>query len=93
MAYRIELKPAAKRQAARLPHEQRAALGQLIKALGSDPRTRGVEAVRGRPGVLRARVGDYRVLFKVNDGQRLVTVGRIALRGRVYQRLRDLHFD
>jgi mRNA-degrading endonuclease RelE of RelBE toxin-antitoxin system len=43
--------------------------------------------------VLRARVGDYRVLFKVDDGQGLVSVGRIALRGRVYKRLRDVRFD
>jgi mRNA-degrading endonuclease RelE of RelBE toxin-antitoxin system len=43
--------------------------------------------------VLRARSGDYRVLFKVDDVRRVVVVGRVALRGRVSKRLSDLRWD
>lgn len=93
MNYRVELRPAADREYARLSPDARTAVLALLRDLGIEPRRRGVAAVRGRPGVLRARVGDFRVLFKVDDGQRLVSVGRIALRGRVYKRLRDVRFD
>ena len=93
MSYRVELRPAADREYARLSPDVRAAVLTMLRDLGIEPRRRGVAAVRGRPGVLRARVGDYRVLFKVDDHQRVVSVGRIALRGRVYKRLRDVRFD
>lgn len=93
MSYRVELRPTADREYSRLSPEARTAVLTLLHDLGVEPRRRGVVAVRGRPAVLRARVGDYRVLFKVDDGGRLVSVGRIALRGRVYKRLRDVRFD
>ena len=93
MSHRVELRPTADREYARLAPDARAAVLTLLHDLGIEPRRRGVAAVRGRPGVLRARVGDYRVLFKVDDGQGLVSVGRIALRGRVYKRLGDVRFD
>jgi mRNA interferase RelE/StbE len=93
LSYRVELRPTADREYSRLSPDARSAVLTLLHDLGIEPRRRGVAAVRGRPGVLRARVGDYRVLFKVDDGERLVSVGRIALRGRVYKRLRDVRFD
>ena len=93
MSYRVELRPTADREYSRLSPDARTAVLTLLHDLGVEPRRRGVVAVRGRPGVLRARVGDYRVLFKVDDGGRLVSVGRISLRGRVYKRLRDVRFD
>ena len=93
MTYRVELRPTADREYSRLSPEARTAVLTPLRDLGVEPRRRGVVAVRGRPGVLRARVGDYRVLFTVDDGRRLVSVGRIALRGCVYKRLRDVRFD
>ena len=93
MSYRVELRPTVDREYSRLSPDARTAVLTLLHDLGVEPRRRGVVAVRGRPGVLRARVGDYRVLFKVDDGRRLVSVGRISLRGRVYKRLRDVRFD
>jgi len=93
LSYRVELRPSVDREYSRLSPDARTAVLTLLHDLGVEPRRRGVVAVRGRPGVLRARVGDYRVLFKVDDGRRLVSVGRISLRGRVYKRLRDVRFD
>ena len=33
------------------------------EALGTDPRPAGATMVKGMPGVMRIRVGDYRVLY------------------------------
>lgn len=93
MRYGVQVQPAADREFACLPlRTQRAVMGAFHE-LEADPRHRGVTALRGQRGVLKVRVGDYRVLFKVDDTQRLVIVGRIAPRGRVYKRLSDLRFD
>jgi mRNA interferase RelE/StbE len=83
--YRVELKPAAKRQAERLPHPIQAALSGLVVRLQSDPRFRGVRPVKAIPGSLRARLGDYRVIFEVDDARRLVTITRIARRDKAYK--------
>jgi mRNA interferase RelE/StbE len=83
--YRVELKPAAKRQADRLPHPTRVALGRLVVRLQSDPRFRGVRSVKAIPGSLRARLGGYRVIFEIDDARRLVTITRIAPRDRAYR--------
>jgi len=93
MSHRVELRPAADREFARLSPELKATVLALLRDLGVEPRRRGVAAVKGKPGVLRARVGDHRILFKIDDRRHVVSVGRIALRDRVYRRLRDLRFD
>jgi mRNA interferase RelE/StbE len=56
-----------------------------IDGLAADPRPRGVVKLAGRDDY-RARVGDYRVVYAVDDDERLVVVARIAHRREVYRR-------
>ena len=93
MSYRIDLRSIAERELARLPPREQRGVRAALRELEAEPRHHGVAPVRGRRGVLRARSGDYRVLFKVDDVRRVVVVGRVALRDRVYKRLSDLRFD
>jgi mRNA interferase RelE/StbE len=60
-------------------------LRAAIDALAAEPRPRGAEKLAGRDGY-RIRVGDYRVVYAVDDGDRLVLVARIAHRREVYRR-------
>ncbi len=55
-----------------------------IKQYASDPNsmTNNVRALKGREGILRLRVGDWRVLFK--EGV-VIDVIRIAPRGAAYE--------
>ena len=78
MDYRIDVRPVAKRQLTRLPESVRIEVARLIDTLGADPRPRGVKPVVGRPGVLRARSGNYRILFTIDDRRRVVVIGRVA---------------
>jgi mRNA interferase RelE/StbE len=43
-----------------------------------------VKKLTGRPGY-RLRVGDWRVIYELDDGLRILAVERIAPRGEVYQ--------
>lgn len=56
-----------------------------IDALAEDPRPRGATKLAGRDDY-RIRVGDYRVVYAVDDAARLVIVARIAHRREVYRR-------
>jgi len=46
-----------------------------------------LEKLRGREGEgWRVRVGDYRILYTVDEADRVVSVYRIAYRARAYRR-------
>lgn len=89
MAYQIELLPAAARTLRKLPREAQRRIAPLIEALAKDPRPAGATALQGEPaGVLRVRVGDYRILYQVDDQDRRVLVVTLGHRREVYRRRR-----
>lgn len=85
VTYRVELRPAAVRALRKIDHSQRARVEGAITLLAQDPRPPGARALRGRPG-LRVRVGDYRVIYTVDDGVLLVVVVTLGHRRDVYGR-------
>ncbi len=56
-----------------------------IDALSTEPRPRGAVKLAGRDD-FRIRVGEYRIVYAVDDAERLVLVARIAHRREVYRR-------
>jgi mRNA interferase RelE/StbE len=76
--YRILFKPSAERAFLALPRDIQKRLDKRLLALRDNPRPPGVKALIGAPGVLRLRVGDYRVLYEVHDAELIVLVRGIA---------------
>lgn len=56
-----------------------------IDALASDPRPHGCRQLKGGSGEMRIRVGDYRVIYDVNDGEVVILVLAIGHRSEVYR--------
>lgn len=56
-----------------------------IDALASDPRPHGCRQLKGGSGEMRIRVGDYRVIYDVNDGEVVILVLAIGHRSKVYR--------
>jgi mRNA interferase RelE/StbE len=56
-----------------------------IDGLAGEPRPRGAVRLAGRDD-FRIRVGDYRIVYAVNDQERLVLVARVAHRRDAYRR-------
>jgi mRNA interferase RelE/StbE len=83
--YEVVVLPAAARQFRRLQGAVRDRVRAVIDGLQADPRPVGCAKLAGR-GDYRVRVGEYRVVYAVDDDQRLVIVGRIAHRRDVYRR-------
>ena len=85
MTYDVQTHSAALRELHKLP---RPALGDAIKAmigLVSDPRPHGARALVGEPtGTMRVRLGDYRIVYVVNDAARAIVVYRVAHRREAY---------
>jgi mRNA interferase RelE/StbE len=84
---RVELAPAAQRQLQKLPPGDAARLRGPILALAIDPYPPGVAKVVGTD-FWRLRVGDLRVIYFVDDPERLVVVLRVARRSEsAYRRI------
>ena len=76
---RVELAPAAQRQLRRLPPGDAARLRGPILALAIDPRPPGATKLAGTD-FWRLRVGDLRIVYHIEDDDRLVIALRVARR-------------
>lgn len=84
MTYRIELRPAAARALRKLDPAQRHRIQGAIALLAMDPRPPASRPLRVRPA-WRVRVGDYRVIYTIEDDVLLVVVVTLGHRREVYK--------
>ena len=78
-----------KRELARIPQPDRDRIAKALRSLADAPRPYGIKQLS--PGVYRLRVGNYRVIYRVLDEERLVIVGRVCRRSeRTYRQWRQL---
>lgn len=87
MTYAVEVSPTADKQINSLDKEIRKRIFKALAAIKTNPRPGGVKALTGHPGVLRKRVGDYRIVYTVNDGRLVVWVVAVSHRSSIYQGL------
>ena len=83
--YRIQIRPAAVRALRKLDPGMRKRVQGVIALLALDPRPPSARALTGRPG-LRVRVGDYRIIYTVQDDVLLVVVVTLGHRRDAYDR-------
>jgi len=83
--HRVELRPAAAKALRKLDPQVRGRIQGAIALLAQDPRPPAARALQGRPG-LRVRVGDYRIIYTVQDDILLVVVVTLGHRGEIYER-------
>ena len=84
-AYRIEVAPRAVRELRALPQAVRRRVGRRILALARDPRPYGSRKLEGMEDLYRLRVGDYRVVYRIEDGVLLVLIVRVRHRRDAYR--------
>jgi len=87
MKFRIEFLASAEKEFLRLPKPDRQRVGQRIDALSIDPRPPGSAKMSGHKNLWRIRVGDYRVVYSIEEIPRVVSITRVAHRREVYRGL------
>lgn len=85
--YEIQFDAKAAKLLRKLDRHVQSRLVVAIAALGLDPRPQGVKALTGHPGLLRIRVGDYRVVYRIDDGKLIVLVVQLGHRSDIYDLL------
>lgn len=86
-AYAVEARPRVRKALRQLDAVTRKDVLAAMRALGDDPRPAGAATLKGHRPWLRIRAGDYRVIYVVDDGARVVTVAVVGHRRDVYRGL------
>lgn len=85
MRYRIEFVKQAAKQFKKLSSQDRQRLKPKIDALIQDPRPNGVVKLFGQDNLYRIRVGDYRVIYSLQDNHLLILVLKIGHQRDIYR--------
>jgi mRNA interferase RelE/StbE len=84
VTHRIEIAPAAVRQLRKLAPTARRRVQAAVELLALQPRPNGAKKLVGGDGEWRARTGDYRIVYEINDEVLLVLVVAVGHRREVY---------
>lgn len=83
-SYRVALASSAEKELSALPKKAIARIVSRLEALQITPRPPGCKKLKGGDREWRIRVGDYRIVYLIDDRVRTVDVTRIAHRREVY---------
>ncbi|MBC7568270.1 MAG: type II toxin-antitoxin system RelE/ParE family toxin [Spirosoma sp.] len=84
MSYTITFKKSASKQLRKLPKAVLANVASAVDDLANEPRPDSCKKLKGTDDVYRIRVGDYRVLYTVDDSIITVEVIKVGNRKDVY---------
>ncbi|MDO4439222.1 MAG: type II toxin-antitoxin system RelE/ParE family toxin [Eubacteriales bacterium] len=85
MKYTIDIKKRAEKFIIKLPKPEKE---RVLKAIYQLPEGEDIRQLKGKKnkGLLRLRVGDYRIIYSVDNGKLIVYVIDAGNRGEIYNR-------
>lgn len=87
MSYQLIITDRATRQLARLPKSDQRRIDRRIVSLTENPRPPGCVKIAGQENLWRVRVGDYRIVYAIDEKGRIVIVSMVGHRRDVYRNL------
>jgi mRNA interferase RelE/StbE len=84
-SYRVELTRSAEKDLRRIDRSRVVSLYEAIERLVDDPRPHGSKKLVGADRTYRIRVGDYRIVYEIEDKVLVVLVIRVAHRREAYR--------
>ena len=83
MKYQIKIEKDAQKFLKKLPHPDET---RVLKAIAKLPDEGDRKQLKGHPRFFRLRVGNYRIIYTVDNGQLIVRVVDAGNRGQIYNR-------
>ena len=83
--YEVQFKASAAKEFRKLTLDVRGRVQKAIDGLKTDPRPAGMKKLAGETNLYRIRVGDYRIIYEIDDSSQLIVVTRVRHRRDVYQ--------
>lgn len=85
LPYTIEFLRSAQKEYEALEIKLRSRIRKAIDGLIVNPRPRTSKKLEGEDHYYRLRVGDYRIVYHIDDKIRIVLIERVRHRGDVYR--------
>ncbi|MBI4701818.1 MAG: type II toxin-antitoxin system RelE/ParE family toxin [Deltaproteobacteria bacterium] len=85
MKYELRIRPAARRALEALPRQALSRVDGKILALAGEPRPHGCGKLAGSADRYRIRVGEWRVVYAIDDPAGVVSVLAVGHRREVYR--------
>ena len=83
--YEVLIERTAERDLRSLPNTLFDRIVPRIKALAEAPRPPGCHKLAGSKNNWRIRIGDYRVLYEIDDARKRIRIFRVRHRREVYR--------
>ncbi len=83
--YEVVVERRAERDLNRLPRDLFDRVIRAVKSLADNPRPQGSSKLTGSENDWRLRIGDYRVLYEIDDPSQAVRVMRVRHRREAYR--------
>jgi mRNA interferase RelE/StbE len=87
MNYQIKILNHAKRQVKSISKYVQEQIKITIKNLGDNPRPVGVIKLSGKQDLYRVRVGDYRIIYQIEDNVLLIIIVSVGHRREIYRNM------
>ena len=86
MSYQIIIRKKAVKELEALPKKTNENIVQAIDSLTENPRPNGCKKLKGEEETLwRIRVGNYRIIYSIEDSIRIIDIRRIGHRRDIYE--------
>jgi mRNA interferase RelE/StbE len=85
VSYTVSIRHQAQKELADVSPPFRTQILRKLSALADDPRPPTCTMLRGAEGIWRIRIGDYRVLYEIDDSAKTVIILKIAHRREAYR--------
>ncbi len=86
MSYQIKIRRQALKELGRLSAQVNTKISHAIDLLANDPRPEGCKKLKGEKEYLwRIRVGDYRIIYQIQDTIQVVEIRKIGNRKDIYR--------
>jgi len=83
-SYKIVIKRSAAKEIEKIPKAHRKRIVSKIEGLSTEPRPPGVKKLSGEEKY-RIRLGEYRILYRIDDSIITITVVKVGNRKDVYR--------
>ncbi|PSL19866.1 type II toxin-antitoxin system RelE family toxin [Dyadobacter jiangsuensis] len=83
--YKVSIKNSALKEIQQIPKDFRIKIIETIDSLANNPRPGGVKKLENFRNSYRVRVGQYRIVYEIEDRQLVVEVIKVGNRKEVYR--------
>ena len=83
-SYSVEFKPSARKELDSLSDPLSMRIIEKIDTLSHTPRPSGCKQLKGYKDLWRIRIGDWRVIYIIDDKAKLISIASIAHRSEAY---------